>query len=153
DRGSERFESEHRHEKKRERGDDDRNPDDRTDRMRQEMHRPSEIERDRGNDRGHVKDWRTQPAVIRDIRPVDLRASGHAFNMALQPRLKSNDAVALLSIGEVSRRLGTNPSALRYYEQRGLLRPASKRGGRRMYGPGDLRRIALLRLAHRLGIG
>jgi DNA-binding transcriptional MerR regulator len=57
-----------------------------------------------------------------------------------------------IAIGEAARRLGVNASALRYYDQRGLLRPAARRGGRRVYGPDELRRLAFIHIAQRLGI-
>jgi DNA-binding transcriptional MerR regulator len=40
-----------------------------------------------------------------------------------------------LTIGEVAHRTGAAPSALRYYEERGLLTPAARVSGRRRYGP------------------
>lgn len=40
----------------------------------------------------------------------------------------------------------------RYYEQRGLLLTVARRGGRRVYGPDQLRRLAFLQIVHRLGI-
>jgi DNA-binding transcriptional MerR regulator len=57
----------------------------------------------------------------------------------------------LISIGEAARRLGVNASALRYYEERGLVRPALRRGGKRMYGPEELRRLAFIQVGRRLG--
>lgn len=57
----------------------------------------------------------------------------------------------LIPIGEAARILNVNTSALRYYEERGLVRPAARVGGRRMYGREELRRIALIRIIHRLG--
>ncbi|MGH3344663.1 MAG: MerR family transcriptional regulator [Carbonactinosporaceae bacterium] len=59
----------------------------------------------------------------------------------------------LIPIGEAARMLGVNTSALRYYEERGLVHPPARRGGRRMYGQAELRRIALIRIAHQLGLG
>jgi DNA-binding transcriptional MerR regulator len=59
----------------------------------------------------------------------------------------------LVSIGEAARRLGVNASALRYYEERGLVRPAARRGGKRMYGPEELRRLAFIQIGQRLGFG
>jgi DNA-binding transcriptional MerR regulator len=47
-------------------------------------------------------------------------------------------------IDEVARRFGLRASALRYYEERGLLTPASRRGGRRWYGRAELRRLAII---------
>ncbi|SDQ93034.1 MerR family transcriptional regulator [Thermostaphylospora chromogena] len=57
----------------------------------------------------------------------------------------------LISIGEAARMLGMNTSALRYYEERRLLRPAARVDGRRMYGRDELRRLAFIRILHRLG--
>jgi DNA-binding transcriptional MerR regulator len=58
----------------------------------------------------------------------------------------------LLPIGEVARRFGVNSSALRYYEERGIVRPAARRGGKRMYGPEGLRRLAFSQITQRLGM-
>ncbi|MGW4967179.1 MerR family transcriptional regulator [Nonomuraea sp. NPDC004186] len=58
----------------------------------------------------------------------------------------------LISIGEAARRLRLNTSALRYYEERGLVRPAARHAGRRMYGRTELRRLALVALMQRLGV-
>jgi DNA-binding transcriptional MerR regulator len=62
------------------------------------------------------------------------------------------NTMALVGIGEAARKLGINTSALRYYEERGLVRPAARTGGRRMYGPEELRRLAFLQLMQRLGM-
>ncbi|HEY8547919.1 MAG TPA: MerR family transcriptional regulator [Acidimicrobiales bacterium] len=43
------------------------------------------------------------------------------------------DDAPLLTIGELARRAGVATSALRYYEDLGLLRPAQRRSGRRYY--------------------
>ncbi|HKA93462.1 MAG TPA: MerR family transcriptional regulator [Acidimicrobiia bacterium] len=40
-----------------------------------------------------------------------------------------------ITIGELARRTGVAPSALRYYEELGLVRPAARVSGRRRYGP------------------
>jgi MerR family copper efflux transcriptional regulator len=48
-------------------------------------------------------------------------------------------------IDEVARSLGLRASAIRYYEQRGLLSPASRQAGRRWYGPAGIRRLAIIR--------
>lgn len=58
----------------------------------------------------------------------------------------------LIPIGEAARRLGLNPSALRYYDERGLVPATARQGGRRMYGPDELRRLALITIAQRLGL-
>jgi DNA-binding transcriptional MerR regulator len=58
----------------------------------------------------------------------------------------------LFSIGEAARRLGLNPSALRYYEERGLVRAVARRGGTRMYDSEQLRRLVLVQIMQQLGI-
>lgn len=58
----------------------------------------------------------------------------------------------LIPIGAAARMLGLNTSALRYYEERGLVRPAARHGGRRMYGREQLRRLALIQIMQRLGL-
>lgn len=63
------------------------------------------------------------------------------------------ETMELIPIGEAARKLGVNTSALRYYEERGLVRPATRHGGRRMYGPEELRRLAFVQLMQGLGLG
>jgi DNA-binding transcriptional MerR regulator len=48
--------------------------------------------------------------------------------------------------------LGLNPSALRYYDECGLVSPAARRSGHRVYGPEELRRLAFIKIAQRLGL-
>lgn len=56
-----------------------------------------------------------------------------------------------LAIGEVARRAGIRPSALRYYESVGLL-PAPKRvSGRRRYDEGTVQMIKVVQLAQQAG--
>lgn len=57
-----------------------------------------------------------------------------------------------IPIGEAAARLQMTPSALRYYDERGLVCPQSRHAGRRMYGPDELRRLAFLKIFHRLGL-
>ncbi len=56
-----------------------------------------------------------------------------------------------LSIGEVARRTGIRPSALRYYEESGILPAPARVGGRRRYGSDVIRRVDLLRFAQQAG--
>jgi MerR family transcriptional regulator, redox-sensitive transcriptional activator SoxR len=58
----------------------------------------------------------------------------------------------LLTIGEVSRRAGVAPSALRYYEQQGLVTAARTAGGARRYQRSVLRRLAFVRAAQNVGL-
>jgi DNA-binding transcriptional MerR regulator len=57
----------------------------------------------------------------------------------------------LVTIGDAAEMLGLNTSALRYYEDRGLVTP-ERRGGKRMYSREQLRRLAFIQLLQRLGI-
>jgi MerR family transcriptional regulator, redox-sensitive transcriptional activator SoxR len=59
--------------------------------------------------------------------------------------------VQTLGIGELARRVRLRPSALRYYESIGLLPPAERVGGRRVYPTGTVRRVALIRMAQQAG--
>ena len=59
---------------------------------------------------------------------------------------------ALLTIGEVARRSGVAASALRFYEERGLIRSERAGSGHRRYGRPVLRRIAFIVFAQRIGL-
>lgn len=56
-----------------------------------------------------------------------------------------------IDIGELGRRVRMRPSALRYYERIGLLPPAERVGGRRVYPATTVRRLALIRMTQRAG--
>jgi MerR family transcriptional regulator, copper efflux regulator len=56
------------------------------------------------------------------------------------------------SISRVARSFGMRVSALRYYDNVGLLKPAERRGNVRYYGPDELRRLALIRRLHQEGL-
>ena len=56
-----------------------------------------------------------------------------------------------LTIGEVGRRSGLRTSALRYYEEAGVLPPARRVNSRRIYGPEILRIVEVLKFAQRAG--
>ena len=58
----------------------------------------------------------------------------------------------LLTIGEVSHRSGAAASALRFYEQQGLIHATRSDGGQRRYHPEVLRRVAFIRVAQRVGL-
>ena len=66
--------------------------------------------------------------------------------------MKSNEGMDQISIGEAAERLGMSASALRYYDERGLVCPRARRGGRRMYGSDEMRRLAFIKIVQRLGI-
>ncbi|OEV12832.1 MerR family transcriptional regulator [Streptomyces nanshensis] len=56
------------------------------------------------------------------------------------------------TIREVAQHFGIAVSALRYYDEAGLLRPAGRRGTVRVYGRDELRRLVLIRLLHSDGM-
>jgi MerR family transcriptional regulator, redox-sensitive transcriptional activator SoxR len=58
----------------------------------------------------------------------------------------------MLTIGEASRRSGVAASALRFYEQRGLIRSERASSGHRRYARPVLRRIAFIVFAQRIGL-
>jgi MerR family redox-sensitive transcriptional activator SoxR len=60
-------------------------------------------------------------------------------------------STAKLSIGEVARRAGIKPSAIRYYEEVGLLPEPGRVGGKRCYDEGVLRCLANIKGAKRVG--
>jgi MerR family redox-sensitive transcriptional activator SoxR len=61
-------------------------------------------------------------------------------------------AVELLAIGEVAGRSGIAPSALRYYEQQGLIAASRTAGGARRYPRSVLRRLAIIRAGRNVGL-
>jgi DNA-binding transcriptional MerR regulator len=58
----------------------------------------------------------------------------------------------LIPIGRAAARLGMNTSALRYYDERKLVCPSERHDGKRMYGADQLRRLAFIKIAQRLGL-
>jgi MerR family redox-sensitive transcriptional activator SoxR len=59
---------------------------------------------------------------------------------------------ALLTIGDVARRSGVASSALRFYEERGLIGSERAGSGHRRYPRSVLRRIAFIVFAQRVGL-
>lgn len=56
-----------------------------------------------------------------------------------------------LDIGQVSRQAGLPASTLRYYEERGLIRPLGRNGLRRVYDASVMQRLALIALGRAAG--
>jgi MerR family redox-sensitive transcriptional activator SoxR len=56
-----------------------------------------------------------------------------------------------LTIGTIARRAGVTASALRFYEQEGLLPAPPRVGGQRRYEPDVLQRLAVIRMAQEAG--
>lgn len=59
---------------------------------------------------------------------------------------------AVLTIGEVARRSGVATSALRYYEERGLITSRRAGSGHRRYPRSVLRRVAFIVFAQHVGL-
>ena len=56
-----------------------------------------------------------------------------------------------MRIGELARRTGTTPKAIRLYEARGLMGAVARAGSYRHYGEADVARVLLIRQAQALG--
>jgi len=56
-----------------------------------------------------------------------------------------------LTIGQVAKRAGLRPSALRYYESAGLIPKPARASGRRIYAPDVVDRLAVIALAQAAG--
>ena len=57
-----------------------------------------------------------------------------------------------LSIGAVSERTGVSTSALRFYEDEGLIHSARTAGGQRRYARDVIRRVSFIRVAQQVGL-
>jgi MerR family redox-sensitive transcriptional activator SoxR len=57
-----------------------------------------------------------------------------------------------LTIGEFSARAGVAPSALRFYETKGLVRSTRSAGGQRRYPREELRRVSFVLAAQQVGL-
>jgi len=66
---------------------------------------------------------------------------------------EEDDEKKLLKIGDFAQRAGTNLRTLRYYEEIGILRPASRsKGGFRYYRESDVNRLRLVQTMQDLGL-
>ena len=57
-----------------------------------------------------------------------------------------------MSIGEIARRSGVATSALRFYEERGLIRSERNAAGHRRYPRAVIRRVAFIVFAQKIGL-
>ena len=58
----------------------------------------------------------------------------------------------LLTVGEIAKRSGFAPSAVRYYEREDLIRAGRTDGGQRRFARSELRRLAFIRAARHVGL-
>ncbi|MGI8942817.1 MAG: redox-sensitive transcriptional activator SoxR [Qipengyuania sp.] len=63
--------------------------------------------------------------------------------------MKAND---VLSIGDLARRTGLSVSAIRFYEEKGLVEALRSSGNQRRFLRGDIRRLSFILIAQRLGL-
>ena len=59
----------------------------------------------------------------------------------------------LIPIGSLARRTGLAVSAIRYYEERGLVQPVRTGGNQRRFLRSDIRRLSFVLIAQKLGLG
>lgn len=63
--------------------------------------------------------------------------------------MRAND---IIGIGDLARRTGLSVSAIRFYEEKGLIEPFRSSGGQRRFLRSDIRRLSFIRIAQRLGL-
>jgi MerR family redox-sensitive transcriptional activator SoxR len=88
----------------------------------------------------HVGDGMTSTMV--EVKGV----AWQAVRMALAPGAKE------LTVGQLAARSGVSVSALHFYERQHLITSRRTSGNQRRYSRDTLRRVAFIRVAHRVGI-
>jgi DNA-binding transcriptional MerR regulator len=78
-------------------------------------------------------------------------SSSHDRHSTPSSALEVNSPGVLLTIGELARRAGVTTSALRYYEELGLLPPPTRFSGQRRYPESAPRRVAAILLYSEAG--
>ncbi|AFK60952.1 SoxR family transcriptional regulator [Advenella kashmirensis WT001] len=68
------------------------------------------------------------------------------------PEIKPEEHGKLLSVGEVAQRSGVAVSALHFYERKGLIASVRNSGNQRRYKREVLRKVAIIKVAQRVGI-
>lgn len=58
---------------------------------------------------------------------------------------------SMLTIGQVAERTGLAVSAIRFYEEQGLVSPGRNAGGQRRFHRSDIRRLSFVMIAQKLG--
>ena len=54
-------------------------------------------------------------------------------------------------IGEIAQRTGLSVSAIRFYEERGLVHAGRNKGGQRRFARSDIRRLSFVMIAQQMG--
>lgn len=70
---------------------------------------------------------------------------------ALRIDARSQATPTLLSIGELAERTGVPTTALRYYDDLGLVRPTARESGRRRYGESAVEEVGVIRFLSEVG--
>lgn len=71
---------------------------------------------------------------------------------AIQDQTRSSSTLGLLSIGELAEHTGVTTSALRYYDELGLVRPAARESGRRRrYAASAVAEVGVIRFLREVG--
>lgn len=60
---------------------------------------------------------------------------------------------SFITIGQLAKRTGVAVSALRFYEEKGLLHPLRTNGNQRRFLRSDIRRVSFVLIAQKLGLG
>ena len=81
---------------------------------------------------------------------ASIAARRPAVAPAIEPRQKTRDD--MITIGQLAARTGVAVSALRFYEERGLLESIRTSGNQRRYRRSDIRRVSFILIAQRLGL-
>ncbi|MGE5866369.1 MAG: redox-sensitive transcriptional activator SoxR [Rhizobacter sp.] len=68
------------------------------------------------------------------------------------PRISPADIGRSLTVGEVATRSGVAVSALHFWESKGLIRSHRNSGNQRRYARDVLRRVAVIKVAQRVGV-
>ncbi|HEU0204966.1 MAG TPA: redox-sensitive transcriptional activator SoxR [Burkholderiaceae bacterium] len=67
-------------------------------------------------------------------------------------QIDPSDMGNVLTVGEVAKRAGVAVSTIHFYESKGLIKSSRNRGNQRRYAREVLRRVAVIKVAQRVGI-
>ena len=90
-------------------------------------------------------------SVTSPVPAVTVQVAHGQQSLSTATRARSS-ASACGRIGAVAALTGKRPSSIRYYEQIGLLPPARRVSGRRVYGPDTVRTLAVIETGQRAGL-
>jgi DNA-binding transcriptional MerR regulator len=85
------------------------------------------------------------------IRRVEHFKYARSQVSALPVNTESETTPRLLSIGELAQRTGVSTSALRYYDELGLVSPAARESGRRRYGTSAAAQVGVIVFLREVG--